>query len=206
MQSISRLTDTALASAVYASREALPLPCKTCFRLAGCAFSGRVSNPLDHDRRFLVTFPSSFSGLCLTLAQFDCKNTAYGIIMGSSGWQVVHCPGFHQYLLCTGGDLTPWVGSSFPPTTPCIGSGKRRLCTAHARSGRCHVGPSICREHNRPTLRRKVQRLAAHRKASRTSSMASIGFCRWGKCPMPGRRVSFARTRSANSTPISLLM
>ena len=135
MQSISRLTDTALASAVYASREALPLPCKTCFRLAGCAFSGRVSNPLDHDRRFLVTFPSSFSGLCLTLAQFDCKNTAYGIIMGSSGWQVVHCPGFHQYLLCTGGDLTPWVGSSFPPATPCIGSGKRRLCTAHTRSG-----------------------------------------------------------------------
>ena len=122
MLSISRLTDTALASAVYASREALPLPCKTCFRLAGCAFSGRVSNPLDHDRRFLVTFPSSFSGLCLTLAQFDCKNTAYGIIMGSSGWQVVHCPGFHQYLLCTGGDLTPWVGSSFPPATPCIGS------------------------------------------------------------------------------------
>ena len=131
MLSISRLTDTALASAVYASREALPLPCKTCFRLAGCAFSGRVSNPLDHDRRFLVTFPSSFSGLCLTLAQFDCKNTAYGIIMGSSGWQVVHCPGFHQYLLCTGGDLTPWVGSSFPPATPCIGTGKRRLCTAH---------------------------------------------------------------------------
>ena len=136
MLSISRLTDTALASAVYASREALPLPCKTCFRLAGCAFSGRVSNPLDHDRRFLVTFPSSFSGLCLTLAQFDCKNTAYGIIMGSSGWQVVHCPGFHQYLLCTGGDLTPWVGSSFPPATPCIGSGKRRLCTAHAKRGR----------------------------------------------------------------------
>jgi hypothetical protein len=51
-----------------------------------------------------------------------------------------------------------------------------------------------------------LQRLAAHRKASRTSSMASIGFCRWGKCPMPGRRVSFARTRSANSTPISWLM
>src|SRR6476469_5145273 len=55
--------------------------------------------------------------------------------MGSSGWQVVHCPGFHQYLLCTGGDLTPWVGSSFPPTTPCIGSGKRRLCTAHTQLG-----------------------------------------------------------------------
>ena len=23
----------------------------------------------------------------------------YSVIMGSSGWQVVHCPGFHQYLL-----------------------------------------------------------------------------------------------------------
>ena len=68
VQSISWLTHTALASAVYASRETLPLPCKTCFRLAGCAFSGRVSNPLDHYRRFLATFPSSFSGLCLTLA------------------------------------------------------------------------------------------------------------------------------------------
>jgi hypothetical protein len=65
--------------------------------------------------------------------QFDCKNTAYGIIMQRV--QVVHCPGFHQYLLCTGGDLTPWVGSSFPPATPCIGSGKRRLRTAHSRSG-----------------------------------------------------------------------
>src|SRR6476660_1863772 len=67
------------------------------------------------------------------LAQFDCKNTAYGIIMGSSGWQG-HCPGFHQYLLCTGGDLTPWVGSSFPPATPCIGSGKRRLARRTPRA------------------------------------------------------------------------
>ena len=25
--------------------------------------------------------------------------------------------------------------------------------------------------------------------------MASIGFCRWGKCPIPGRSVSFARLR-----------
>src|SRR6476646_2452696 len=79
------------------------------------------------------------------LAQFDCKNTAYGIIMGSSGWQVVHCPGFHQYLLCTGGDLTPWVGSSFPPATPCIGSGKRRLCTAHTQVGRRVAAPLVRR-------------------------------------------------------------
>ena len=30
-------------------------PCKTRFRLAGSAFAGRVSNPLDHDERFQVT-------------------------------------------------------------------------------------------------------------------------------------------------------
>lgn len=31
-------------------------PCKTRFRLAGSAFSGRASNPLGHDERFLTTF------------------------------------------------------------------------------------------------------------------------------------------------------
>src|SRR6516165_434182 len=31
------------------------LPCKTCFRLAGCASSGRESNPLDRFERFQVT-------------------------------------------------------------------------------------------------------------------------------------------------------
>src|SRR5450755_2730589 len=30
-------------------------PCKARFRLAGCAFTGRVSNPLDRDERFQVT-------------------------------------------------------------------------------------------------------------------------------------------------------
>jgi hypothetical protein len=103
VQSISRLTHTALASAVYASREALPLPCKTCFRLAGYAFSGRVSNPLDHYRRFLVTFPSSFSGLCLTLTQFYCKKAAYCAIMGPGGREVVHYSGFHISISYAGG-------------------------------------------------------------------------------------------------------
>jgi hypothetical protein len=91
----------------------------------------------------------------------------------------------------------------------CLVSDQARAAAQNVAKGQKRTLPcrsSICREHNRPTLRLKVQRLAAHRKASRTSSMASIGFCRWGKCPMPGRRVSFARTRSANSTPISLLM
>jgi hypothetical protein len=31
------------------------LPCKTCFRLAGCASTGRGSNPLDRFERFQVT-------------------------------------------------------------------------------------------------------------------------------------------------------
>jgi hypothetical protein len=36
----------------YASRVALPHTCKACFRLAGCAFAGRESNPLDRYERF----------------------------------------------------------------------------------------------------------------------------------------------------------
>ena len=39
-------------------------PCKTRFRLAGCAFAGRESNPLDRGERFqIISF--SFPGLCL---------------------------------------------------------------------------------------------------------------------------------------------
>ena len=39
-------------------------PCKTRFRLAGCAFAGRESNPLDRDERFQF-MTSSFPGLAL---------------------------------------------------------------------------------------------------------------------------------------------
>src|SRR5712675_617112 len=42
------------------------LPCKTRFRLAGCASTGRESNPLDRFERFQVTFPFSFPGLLLS--------------------------------------------------------------------------------------------------------------------------------------------
>src|SRR5271166_4749050 len=41
-------------------------PCKTRFRLAGCASTGRASNPLDRFERFQVTFPSPFPGLSLS--------------------------------------------------------------------------------------------------------------------------------------------
>ena len=39
-------------------------PCKTRFRLAGCAFAGRESNPLDRDERFQL-MSSSSPGLSL---------------------------------------------------------------------------------------------------------------------------------------------
>jgi len=42
------------------------LPCKTRFRLAGCASTGRGSNPLDRFERFQVTLPFSFPGLVLS--------------------------------------------------------------------------------------------------------------------------------------------
>src|SRR5438552_5576094 len=42
------------------------LPCKARFRLAGCASTGRGSNPLDRCERFQVTFPFSFPGLVLS--------------------------------------------------------------------------------------------------------------------------------------------
>ena len=44
-------------------------PCKTRFRLAGCAFTGRESNPLGCDKRFQI-ISSSFPGLTLALGQF----------------------------------------------------------------------------------------------------------------------------------------
>ncbi len=43
-------------------------PCKARFRLAGCAFTGRESNPLDRFERFRTTCSSSFPGLTLTQA------------------------------------------------------------------------------------------------------------------------------------------
>jgi hypothetical protein len=40
----------------YASRVTLPHTCKACFRLAGSAFAGRASNPLDRYERFQLVF------------------------------------------------------------------------------------------------------------------------------------------------------
>ena len=45
-------------------------PCKTRFRLAGCAFAGRESNPLGSVERFQIN-SSSFPGLRLALGQYS---------------------------------------------------------------------------------------------------------------------------------------
>jgi hypothetical protein len=54
----------------YASRVALPHTCKARFRLAGCAFAGRESNPLDRYERFQLVF---------TIFLLSCSPDATGI-------------------------------------------------------------------------------------------------------------------------------
>ena len=53
----------------YASRFALPFARKARFRLAGSAFAGRASNPLDRDERFQLVF---------TLILLSCSPDATG--------------------------------------------------------------------------------------------------------------------------------
>ena len=50
-------------------------PCKTRFRLAGCAFAGRESNPLGSVERFQIN-SSSFPGLRLALGQICATNNS----------------------------------------------------------------------------------------------------------------------------------
>src|SRR5271165_6043647 len=50
-------------------------PCKTRFRLAGCASTGRASNPLDRCERFQVTFPSSLPGFALSQVESSRNST-----------------------------------------------------------------------------------------------------------------------------------
>src|ERR1700720_3084707 len=60
------------------------LPCKTRFRLAGCASTGRGSNPLDRCERFQVTLPFSFPGLVLSQEQYNAK-AAQGTMLKRPG-------------------------------------------------------------------------------------------------------------------------
>ena len=65
----------------YASRVALPHTCKACFRLAGSAFAGRESNPLDRCERFQ---------LVLTIILLSCSPDATGLRSASSGLHKGH--------------------------------------------------------------------------------------------------------------------
>jgi hypothetical protein len=60
----------------YASRVALPHTCKACFRLAGCASTGRELNPLDRYERFQFV---------LTIILLSCSPDATGYRFRSSG-------------------------------------------------------------------------------------------------------------------------
>ena len=64
---ISRLRPQHPLSTLHERRRRLP--CKTRFRLAGCASTGRASNPLDRCERFQVTCPSSLPGFILSQAE-----------------------------------------------------------------------------------------------------------------------------------------
>ena len=74
--SISRLTPPLrhLLSTLHDRR--CRTPCKTRFRLAGCAFTGRESNPLDRDERFQFMASSSPE---LTLAQISFDHEGSGL-------------------------------------------------------------------------------------------------------------------------------
>jgi hypothetical protein len=69
----------ALASAAYASRRTSPPPRKARFRLAGCAFAGRVSNPLGRYERF------QFTSLLLSRASHDAMQLAHQIAISVPG-------------------------------------------------------------------------------------------------------------------------
>src|SRR3984893_14278215 len=56
----------ALAPAAYASRMVLPPSMQSSLPAGWLAFTGRVSNPLDREERFQISFSSSFPGLFLT--------------------------------------------------------------------------------------------------------------------------------------------
>ncbi len=57
-------------------------PCRTRFRLAGCAFAGRESNPLDRDEGFQF-MTSSFPGLALAQQAFGRANRGDSAICAS---------------------------------------------------------------------------------------------------------------------------
>ena len=60
----------ASAPAAYASRMVLPPPMQSSLPAGWLAFTGRASNPLDHNKRFQITLSFPFSGLILAQGKF----------------------------------------------------------------------------------------------------------------------------------------
>src|SRR5215467_1917204 len=77
------------------------LPCKTRFRLAGGASTGRGSNPLDRFERFQVTFPFSFPGLLLSQGWSMPSDLLADLMLSSPTFPATHT-----------GVLLPIAGSS----------------------------------------------------------------------------------------------
>jgi hypothetical protein len=72
---ISRLTQGFSIRCLRFTSDVAATHAKTRFRLAGCASTGRASNPLDRCERFQVTFPSSLPGLALSQAESSPNRT-----------------------------------------------------------------------------------------------------------------------------------
>ena len=135
-------------------------PCKARFRLTGCAFAGRVSNPLDRSERFQV-IPFPFPGLCLT--QAGCT---------PSGWCTSSCRPRPPAGIRPRAPERRWSRAAGPfrsgrlsrdktrPPAPLRAAGAG--CPSPATAGRavqcCWVG---CIEPALPPMRGKVRRLIA---------------------------------------------
>ena len=70
------------------------LPCKTRFRLAGCASAGRELNPLDRFERFQVTSHSPFQDFSCRKGSL-CQETVRRSGAGPRLCRAIHPPGRH---------------------------------------------------------------------------------------------------------------
>ena len=76
---ISRLTQGFSIRCLRFTSDVAATHARTRFRLAGCASTGRASNPLDRCERFQVTFPSSLPGLALSQVESVPNPTLSGV-------------------------------------------------------------------------------------------------------------------------------
>ena len=85
---ISRLTQGFSIRCLRFTSDVAATHARTRFRLAGCASTGRASNPLDRYERFQVTFPSPFPGLSLSQVESSRKSTLRLVASTWPIWQL----------------------------------------------------------------------------------------------------------------------